>query len=306
MEENKQETIIQNDREFFSKLELANLLEKVTKKLTVGQNGRIIMAKCQYMYRNADRKVFDDIMAANVMEKRPMNVAEFASEKSPARALIMPEGLFFCATVRRMFDNRFGLPNISPYGDTRLVAPIGALLEADNTNLYFLDTGFVPYGAYNGFVIIMATKNGSPADAFGRKHLLPLETVSGEHVRDDDNHKTPLRKRLRSVSGESTPGADQAHAPRSKVQRKLFDDDVGSCDDVITTDCNEDDQETEVKHVNPFFVYNQAQKTWKVCATGNVWVEVFYTHSSINLSAKWLAANGCKIYNIDTNNVLRP
>ena len=119
---------------------LASLAQRYRKVIN-GIDGD--MNRCEYVYRNTEKEVFDCMMEENMMETRPMDVRKyFGSPLSPARTVNMPHGLFFCANVSYCGD-RFGLPKGSPYGNIRLMAPVCALLSIDTTNLYFF--GFLQF-----------------------------------------------------------------------------------------------------------------------------------------------------------------
>ena len=253
--------------------------------------------ECRCLYRNAKPEAFEKMLREGVMATRPMNTKKYYGRKqSPAHAFNMPKGLFFCANIDN-FSATGEIPAKSLYGPIRLCEPVSALLDIYSTNLYFLD--YYTYG--QRYVIIMAAENGDAADNFGKRFLLPLQKFKPKR---DHVTATPAKR-----FPANTPCCTEVLRERNVRRKLLFDDVVDEMsDDDVTCDgynehhAEEQDQPELPEYANPFLYFDEDEMTWRV--SSHVWVEVYYTRD-VDLTVEALKAVGGKVYDIETDKVLR-
>ena len=150
-------------KEVLVKSELKKLMQKAENFLLCGINNQQLPVI--YAYRNKPRHYFDKIRIhrSNIME---VYIKDNNGDPGcPINGQI--QGLFFAV---RPEPSTMNIPDISPFGDTRIKIPIRKLLQPE-TKFYFADFYCISDKHY---VTIVATRPNSLADKFCEKYLLKL------------------------------------------------------------------------------------------------------------------------------------
>ena len=163
----------------YSKEELVRLL-----KQAVSYNHGRTPNRCKVLYRNRRKEWFDDIirrgglMTCYVKDggrdvpsgdpRSPINSRDNVTQTG------IPKGLFFLANTNL---SGTGLPPRSPYGDTRLMIPIPAMLDATTDRLFFADFYCCRPDSCH-YVTLLATKPESYSSMWCEQNLIELKTIN--------------------------------------------------------------------------------------------------------------------------------
>ena len=154
-------------KEVLVKSELKKLLQKAENFLLCGVNNNQLPVK--HAYRNKSRHYFDNIRInkSDIME---VYIKDNNGDPGcPINGQI--KGLFFAV---RPEPSTMNIPNISPFGDTRIILPVRKLIQPE-TKFYFADF-YCNHKIH--YITLVATIPNSTADKFCEKYLLKLSLES--------------------------------------------------------------------------------------------------------------------------------
>ncbi|XP_048258383.1 phytanoyl-CoA hydroxylase interacting protein-like isoform X2 [Haliotis rufescens] len=137
---------------------LAKLLDKAIEHCP-GEN----LEAADVLYRNQPRRFFDHLVNDTM---RPYTKDGGGDPRNPMNGNL--DGIFFGVTLYNS-----DLPNVSPFGDTRVKVPLGQVFD-EAARLYFGDFYCVTVKRPTHYVILVLTKPDTEADVFCQQHLIRL------------------------------------------------------------------------------------------------------------------------------------
>ncbi len=155
-------------KECFRQHELEMLLNKA-QLFTHARNSQEPNSEVKFAYRNNTAQYFDDIFATEDKIMKVYTKDNNGDPGCPTNGQI--SGLFFAVQPDYKYSDPNILPDISPFGDTRVIVPIEKLIEPD-VRLYFSD--FYCFNDKYHYVSLVAAKPNTPADTFCQENLIKL------------------------------------------------------------------------------------------------------------------------------------